>query len=85
MAEKAVIYYLIRERLMGKKDVDGYYLFVNGEWVTDEKNVIRDHLMGFDPNEPSDSPYAFGSMSIMDEIDEIPSDIALKLINGKMR
>ena len=72
-------YYLIRERRLGKAQEDGYFLYDNGEWVADERNVIRDHLMGYDPND--DTPYGFGSLSIMDEIEEITEDEAIAFMN----
>ena len=65
----ATVYYLIRERRLGKKEDDGYFLYKDSEWVPDTRNVILDLLMGYDPND--DSPYGFGSLSIMDEIEEI--------------
>ena len=68
-------YYLIHDHLVGKqvKD-DGYryhYLFRDGKWAPDEDKVIMDHIMGYDPYEPADSPYAIGSQSIMDEMKDI--------------
>ena len=41
-------YYLIKERLVGKKENDLYYLFQDGKWVYDEKSVIMDHLWGYE-------------------------------------
>ena len=72
-------YYLIRERRLGKAQGDGYFLYDNGEWIADERNVIRDHLMGYDPND--DTPFGFGSLSIMDEIEEITEEEALRIMN----
>lgn len=74
-----VIYYLIMQRRLGKKDGDRFYLYNDGTWVPDEKNVIMDRLMGYDPYD--DSPYGFGSLSIMDEIEEIPEDRAIQILN----
>lgn len=74
-----VIYYLIMQRRLGKKDGDRFYLYNDGTWVPDEKNVIMDRLMGYDPYD--DSPYGFGSLSIMDEIEEIPEDCAIQILN----
>ena len=72
-------YYLIRERRLGKAQGDGYFLYDNGEWIADERNVIRDHLMGYDPND--DTPFGFGSLSIMDEIEEITEEEAQRIMN----
>lgn len=74
-----VIYYLIMQRRLGKKNGDRFYLYNDGTWVPDEKNVIMDRLMGYDPYD--DSPYGFGSLSIMDEIEEIPEDRAIQILN----
>lgn len=74
-----ITYYLIRERRLGKAQDGEYFLYDNGEWIPDERNVIKDHLMGCDPND--DTPFGFGSLSIMDEIEEIPEDRAYQLMN----
>lgn len=74
-----VIYYLIMQRRLGKKNGDRFYLYNDGTWVPDEKNVIMDRLMGYDPYD--DSPYGFGSLSIVDEIEEIPEDRAIQILN----
>lgn len=75
-------YYLIKERLVGKKENDLYYLFIDGKWVPDEECMITDRLWGYDPSEPEGSPYRFGSMSIMDEIEDISFEEAMKLTGG---
>ena len=74
-----ITYYLIRERRLGKAHGGEYFLYDNVEWIPDERNVIRDHLMGYDPND--DTPFGFGSLSIMDEIEEIPEDRAYQLMD----
>ena len=77
MAE--ITYYLIRERRLGKAQEDGYFLYDNGEWIPDERNVILDHLMGFDPSD--DSFYGFGNAQIMDEMEEITEEEAIRIMN----
>lgn len=74
-----ITYYLIRERRLGKAQGGEYFLYDYGEWIPDERNVIKDHLMGYDPND--DTPFGFGSLSIMDEIEEIPEDRAYQLMD----
>ncbi len=74
-----VIYYLIKDKRLGKKDGGRYYLYTDGTWVPDRKNVIMDRLMGYDPYD--DSSYGFGSLSIMDEIEEIPKSRAKQIVN----
>ena len=77
-------YYLILEKTVGKRESDeNYYhdyLFKNGEWVPDTEWAIQDRLVGYDSTEPPGSPYGFGSMSIMDEIEEISEEEARRLI-----
>ena len=79
-----ITYYLIRETLLGKRDQAGDHLYGEGAWKPDVRNVIRDHLIGYDPYEPDDSPYKTGNLSIMDEIEEITEQEAVKLINEQI-
>lgn len=76
-----ITYYLIRERRLGKAQDDGYYLYDNGEWIVDERNVILDHLTGFDPFD--DSFYGFGNAQIMDEMEEITEEQAIAFMNQR--
>ena len=76
-----ITYYLIRERRLGKAQGDGYFLYDNGAWIVDERNVILDHLMGFDPND--DSFYGFGNAQIMDEMEEITEEQAIAFMNQR--
>ncbi len=88
MKEKNIIYYLIRERILAKREhneeIYEDYIFKNGEWVVDEKYRIMDYLEGFDPSEPEDSPYRFGNTSVMMEIDEISEEKAKEIMNQYM-
>ena len=60
-------YYLICDSVVGK-EVDGkYFIFENG-WRPDTRWMLFGRLMGYDPYEPPDSPYAVGNMSVMDEV-----------------
>jgi hypothetical protein len=70
-------YYLIRDRIIGKRE-NGCddYLLKDGKWVDDEKHVIGDHLIGYDP----DPFYGIGNMEIMDEIKEISKEDAIKRV-----
>ena len=83
-------YYLIYDRLIGKRELYSDYLsdnwlFKDGTWVPDDKFVIMDHLMGYDPSEPSDSPYAIGSTDVLMEMDEISEAEAMVLIEKENR
>ena len=73
-------YYLILNRQLGKEEDGKYYLYTNGNWVPDTKSTILGRLMGFDPGEPADSPYAIGNMDIMDTIEPITEQQALQFI-----
>ena len=74
-------YYLILNRQLGKEEDGKYYLYTNGSWVPDTKSTILGRLMGFDPSEPADSPYAMGNMDIMDTIKVITEEQAREFIN----
>ena len=84
MKEKNIIYYLIRERILAKREQNEDYILKNGDWVVDEKHRIMDYLEGFDPSEPEDSPYRFGNTSVMMEIDEISEEKAKEIMNQYM-
>ena len=79
MTKKNTVYYLIKKRRLGKQEKGDYFLFENAEWIPDEKSEICDRLMGYDPYD--DSPYGFGSLSIMDEIEEIPESRVKEIMN----
>ena len=74
-------YYLILNNQLGKEEDGKYYLYTNGSWVPDTKSTILGHLMGFDPSEPADSPYAMGNMDIMDTIEVITEQQVTEFIN----
>ncbi len=74
-------YYLILNNQLGKEENGKYYLYTNGSWVPDTKSTILGRLMGFDPSEPADSPYAMGNMDIMDTIELITEQQAREFIN----
>ena len=83
-------YYLIYNHIVGKRNLYSDYhsdnwLFKDGRWVPDEEFVIMDHLMGYDPSEPSDSPYAIGSTDVLLEMDEISEMEAMALIEKENR
>ena len=56
------------------------YDFESRKWVKDEKHIISDALMGYDPGEPDGSPYGIGSTSEMDELKRIDYDTAMQII-----
>lgn len=76
-------YYLILNKQLGKEEDGKYYLYTIGSWVPDTKNTIMDRLIGFDPGESADSPYAIGNMDIMDTIEPITEHQAIEFINNR--
>ena len=80
-AKANTTYYLILNKQLGKEEDGKYYLYTNGSWVPDTKSTILGRLMGFDPSEPADSPYAIGNMDIMDTIEPITEQQAREFIN----
>ena len=77
-------YYLICDTQVAKTEAGRSWLFRNGEWAADRENAVMDRLMGYDPSEPADSPYATGNTSIMDEIEEITEERAKELTGGRL-
>ncbi len=73
-------YYLINGYRLGKCKEGEYYLYNNGKWVYDKDQEIFGRLYGYDPFEPPGSPYAWGSTSVIDEIEEISEEEAEKQI-----
>ncbi len=69
MTKKKTVYYLIYGKILGKQEDGIYYCFERNEWVLDNKILITDYLMGYDPCEPDDSPYKIGNLDIIDKIE----------------
>lgn len=80
MKDKNTTYYLIRGKTVAKREEsEGFYrdyIYRDGGWIRDERSVVMDHLIGYDPSEPEDSPYRFGSTDILMEMDEISEEEA---------
>ena len=75
-----VAYYLMYGSKLGKYDNGRYLLYIDNQWVKDEDYVILGMLNGYDPYEPEESPYGWGSLSVMDNIEEISEEQALSLM-----
>ena len=79
---------MIKGKTIAKREENGvdsrHYLLKDGKWTEDSDHVVMDHLVGFDPSEPEDSPYGFGSTDIMDEMEAIPGKEAVPLINRQI-
>ncbi len=86
--KKKVTYYLIWEQQIGKREEGGIhsgdYLLKDGRWIPDEEMVVMDHLAGFDKTEREDSQYHLGTTSVLMEIEEIPEEKAIQLINQQI-
>lgn len=81
MKKEKYTYYRVKHNGMIAKKSDWYYwIYENGEWVRDTKSVISDMIHGYDSGEPEDSPYGYGSTSVMDEIEEISYEEAMEKI-----
>ena len=57
MNDRNTKYYLLWNTVVGKSDSNGFFLFEDGQWHSDKDHVIMDHLYGYDPFEPENSPY----------------------------
>lgn len=77
-----VQYYLIWDRIVGKRDAGEDYIFRHGQWEPDKDWLIMDRLVGYDPSEPPDSPYGIGNGSVMAEMEEISYGRAMELTGG---
>ena len=73
-------YYLILGYIVGKAEGDNCFIRRQGRWVEDSEYMIMDRLMGYDPSEPTGSPYGIGNSDIVDEIEEITFEMAVKYI-----
>ncbi|MCR4874458.1 MAG: hypothetical protein K5923_01780 [Clostridia bacterium] len=86
---KEVIYYLINDCIVGKSVIyDRFskeYIYEDGKWHVDKDWVIMDRIVGFNPNEPPDSPYAFGNDGIMSELKIISKEQAMDVIHKSER
>ena len=76
-------YYLILGCIVGKEDNGDYYIHRQGHWVEDSDYMIMDRLIGYDSSEPPESPYGIGNSDVMDEIEEITCEMAVKYIGEK--
>lgn len=78
---ETTVFYLIYGTKLGMENAHGAFLYEpRSGWIPDTKHVISDHLYGYDPGEPDDSPYKMFNTSIMDEIESISENEARKLV-----
>ena len=81
MEENKICYYLIKGRFVGKREGYKVFIFDDG-WKSNTECLIMDHLMGFDPSEPPDSPYRIGNTCVLEEIEEISYETAMGFTGG---
>ena len=83
MKTERMNYYTIPDRGFVAKGIyfdNWIYDYDSLEWKKDDKYIISDALMGYDPGEPDGSPYGIGSTSAMDEIEHIDYETAMEII-----
>ncbi len=76
-------YYLICDSIVGKEENDEYFIFDDG-WKPDTSWTLFGRLMGYDPFEPPDSPYAVGNMKVMDEVKPLTEDDAKEILGDRL-
>lgn len=64
-------FYLIGDNRLLYTDGKETFEYKNNEWIKTSNTEITDRLMGYDPSESSDSPYAIGNTDIMESIKEL--------------
>ena len=85
MEIKKMKYYLLKDSgLVAKGDEWHYWIYYDYEWHKDTESIVRGKLIGYDPSEPADSPYAIGSTSIMNEIEQISYEKAMHIIGEQI-
>ncbi|MBQ6655379.1 MAG: hypothetical protein IJM79_07645 [Erysipelotrichaceae bacterium] len=81
MKKGKTTYYYINDRDLVAKSVGSrHYIFRSSGWRLDRSFIVSDRLCGYDSSEPSGSPYGFGSTDMLDRIDEITREEAMKII-----
>lgn len=88
MEEKKIIYYLMNDYLVAKREEkdSGYedFLFRKGRWIPDSNCKVMDYLNGFDSSEPLGSPYRYGNSDILSRIEEITGKKAAGIMNRQI-
>lgn len=64
-------FYLINGNKLSYTDGKESFEYKNNEWIKINNSEIISRLIGYDPSEPSDSPYAIGNTDIMESIKEL--------------
>ncbi len=71
-------FYLILEKRLFCEVNNHIYEYVDNKWVNGDWKEVHDRLIGYDPYEPSDSPYKIGNTDIMGEIKNITLEEVIK-------
>lgn len=64
-------FYLIDDNRLLYTDGKESFEYKNNEWIKTNNSEITDRLIGYDPSESSDSPYAIGNTNIISSIKEL--------------
>ncbi|MBO4537272.1 MAG: hypothetical protein J5694_00190 [Erysipelotrichaceae bacterium] len=81
MERKKTVYYYINDKDLVAKSVGGrHYIYRGTGWRLDRSFIVSDRLNGYDSSEPFGSPYGFGNTDMLDRIDEITKEEAMKII-----
>ena len=67
-------FYLVLEKRLFCQFDNRTYEYVEGKWIDADGKEVKDRLMGYDPSEPSDSPYVIGNADIMAEIKKVTQE-----------
>lgn len=74
-------YYLLKDSGLVAKGYSFYHwIYYDFAWHKDTKSIVSNKICGFDSSEQEDSPYAFGSTSVMDEIEQISYEEAADIL-----
>ena len=69
--EKDCKFYLVENNRLFCTYNNETFELKNNEWVKMNNSEITDRLIGYDPRESSDSPYAIGNTDIISSIKEL--------------
>ena len=85
MEIKKMNYHLLKDSGLVAKGYDNHqWIYHDLAWHKDTDGIVWGKLIGYDPSEPADSPYAIGSTSVMDEIEQISYEKAMHIIGEQI-
>lgn len=85
MEIKKMNYYLLKDSGLVAKGYDNHHwIYPDFVWQKDTESIVWGKLIGYDPSEPADSPYAIGSTSVIDEIEQISYEKAMGIVSKQI-